>query len=165
MEEIRIRPFRRGDEHALAEVFFASVRDAGLADYNDEQVRAWAPQRPDSSSFVERTEDGGILLVAVDAQDGVVAYADLEADGHIDHMYCLPARVGHGVGSALYDAIEAEARARGLHRLFVEASEAARRLFERKGFRAVRRNDLVLRGVELHNFDMEKDLEMGRPSG
>jgi putative acetyltransferase len=161
MEGVRIRPYRPGDEHALADIFFASVRDGGLEDYSEEQVRAWARERPHTSSFVDRAEDGRLLLVAVDANDLVMAYADLEDNGHIDHMYCLPAWVGHGVGSALYDAIEAEARARGIRRLFVEASEAARRLFERKGFRVVRRNDLELHGVRLHNFDMEKELQIG----
>ena len=96
--------------------------------------------------------------MAVDANDRVIAYADLEHDGHVDHLYCRPAWIGRGVGSALYDAIESEARARGMQRLFVEASDAARRLFERKGFRVVRRNDLERHGVDLHNFDMEKDL-------
>jgi putative acetyltransferase len=161
MEGVRIRPYRPGDEHALADVFFASVREAGRDDYSEEQVRAWATERPHPSTFVDRAEDGRLLLVAADANDRVVAYADLESDGHIDHMYCLPPWIGRGVGSALYEAIEREARSRGIQRLFVEASEAARRLFERKGFRVVRRNERELHGVGLHNFDMEKDLQLG----
>ena len=161
MEGVRIRPYRPGDEHALAEVFFTTVREAGRDDYSEEQVRAWATERPDPSTFAVRAEDGRLLLVAVDTNDRVVAYADLENDGHIAHLYCRPSWIGRGVGSALYEAIEGEARARGMQLLFVEASEAARRLFERKGFRVVRRNDLERHGVELHNFDMEKDLQRG----
>lgn len=48
-----------------------------------------------------------------------------------------------------------------MRHLFVEASEAARRVFERKGFRVIRRNDLELHGVGLHNFEMKKDLRIG----
>jgi putative acetyltransferase len=40
----------------------------------------------------------------------------------------------------------------------VEASEAARRLFERRGFTVVRRRDLDLDGVAIHNFAMVKRL-------
>lgn len=159
--DVRLRPGRPGDAQDLAGVFFASVREAALADYSIEQVQAWAPERPDDSWFADRMNDGRLLLVAVDADDHVVAYADLEDDGHIDHLYCLPTFVGRGVGSALYDAIETEARARGIGRLFVEASEGARRLFQRKGFRVVRRNELVRHGVALHNFDMDKPLDAG----
>ena len=39
-------------------------------------------------------------------------------------------------------------------------TQAARQLFERNGFRVLRRNDLERHGVALHNFDMEKDLQL-----
>jgi putative acetyltransferase len=42
--------------------------------------------------------------------------------------------------------------------LFVEASEAARRLFIRKGFAQVKRRDFLLPGVSIHNYLMEKKL-------
>jgi putative acetyltransferase len=77
-----------------------------------------------------------MLLVAVAEHEGVVGYIDLEAGGHIDHLFCAPEAVGHGVASRLYHAIEAAARKQGIKRLFVEASEPARRLFERRGLRS-----------------------------
>jgi putative acetyltransferase len=43
-----------------------------------------------------------------------------------------------------------------LGRIFVEASELARPLFERRGFTLLARNDLVLDGVDIHNYRMEK---------
>ena len=44
----------------------------------------------------------------------------------------------------------------GINRLFVEASESARRLFAHKGFALLRRQDLVVQGVDIHNYVMEK---------
>jgi putative acetyltransferase len=64
--------------------------------------------------------------------------------------------IGSGVASALYDRLEQQARERGMTRLFAEASEAARRLFLRKGFAQVKRRDFFLRGVSIHNYLMEK---------
>jgi putative acetyltransferase len=87
-----------------------------------------------------------------------VAYIDLEPDGHIDHLYCAPEAAGHGIASHLYDAVEAAARTQGISRLFTEASELARRFFERKGFAVAERRDMVLRGVPIHNYRMTKDL-------
>ena len=46
----------------------------------------------------------------------------------------------------------------GLTRLYVKASEAARRLFEHKGFSVTERCDFVLDGVAIHNYAMEKRL-------
>ena len=50
----------------------------------------------------------------------------------------------------------------GIARLFVEANESACYLFERKGFTVHQRRDLQLRGVWLHNYEMDKPLVLGR---
>ena len=55
--------------------------------------------------------------------------------------------------------MEAAARKQGIKRLFTEASELARRLFERKGFAVVERQDLVVCGVAIHNYRMAKALD------
>ncbi|MDP3174505.1 MAG: GNAT family N-acetyltransferase [Phenylobacterium sp.] len=156
---ITIRPYRPADAPALAALFFASVRQAGLRDYSRAQVEAWAPEPPDPRSFERRAAKRLSFLVATGEADGPVGYIDLEADGHIDHMYLRPEFVGKGVGSQLYDALETAARTHGVYRLYVEASEAARRMFLRKGFQVVARRDFAVRGVAIHNYAMEKDLE------
>jgi putative acetyltransferase len=155
---MRSRPFRKDDAPALAALFHASVREVGIRDYTLEQVQAWSPAPPDPARYVQRGLEDRTFLVAVDDDDEPIAYTDLEADGHINHFYCRPDVVGTGVASALYDQLEAAARARGLSRISVNASEAARRLFLKKGFSVVRRNDLVRMGVRIHNYSMEKTL-------
>lgn len=156
-----IRPYRIGDGAASATVFFRAVREGALADYSPDQVAAWSPEQRDAHWFDHRAADGRLVLVA--EHDGVViAYMDVEADGHIDHAYCLPEYIGTGVASRLYDAIEDHARASAMPSLYVEASDAARRLFARKGFADVRRNELVRDGVALHNVTMQKELDLGR---
>ncbi len=97
-------------------------------------------------------------MVAVDEAGDPVAYGDLEADGHIDHLYCRPDAVGTGVASAIYDRLESAAVELGLQLLYSEASEAARRLFEQKGFVVETRRDFVINGVAIHNYRMTKSL-------
>ncbi len=156
---MRIRPFREEDAAALAAIFHASVREAGIRDYTLEQVQAWSPAPPDPARYIQRSLEDRTFLVAVDGDDEPMAYGDLKSDGHIDHLYCRPDVVGTGVASALYDELEAAARARGFSSISVNASEAARRLFLKKGFSVVRRNELIRRGVSIHNYSMEKVLE------
>ena len=153
-----IRAYRDGDASALADIFYDSVRQAARRDYSEEQVAAWAPVKPDPARFVARAADGRLTLVAADEDDVPVAYGDLELNGHIDHLYCRPDKVGSGIASRLYDEIERRARAMGISRLFVEASEAARRLFLRKGFAVTARRDFDRNGIALHNYAMEKTL-------
>lgn len=124
--------------------------------YSPAQLCAWAPEAPDPERYRARAADGRLTLVATDAGDAPIAYGDLEADGHIDHLYCRPDAAGTGVTAALYAEIEAEARARGIARLYTEASEPARRFFLKRGFAVVERNDFEIAGVAIYNMRMEK---------
>jgi putative acetyltransferase len=152
----RVRPFSPGDAPALARLFHDAIHQIASAHYAEAQVKAWCPQVPDPARFEARGRDGRILLVAVDGDDRPLAYGDVEADGHIDHLFCRPDAAGTGVTVALYEALEAAALARGLTRLHVEASDPARRFFERRGFTHLHRRDFEIGGVAIHNHAMAK---------
>lgn len=156
--EVTIRNYERRDAAAVADVFYRSDREVALSDYTAEQVKAWVPGRWDAEQEYQRSGDGRLVLVAASGSGHVVAFIDLERDGHIDRLFCAPEAAGRGVASQLYDAIETAAHAQGIARLFTEASELARRLFERKGFTVLERQDKVLRGVHIHNYRMAKTL-------
>jgi putative acetyltransferase len=154
--DITIRNYERQDAADVADVFYRSVREVALSDYTAEQVKAWVPGRWDAEQEHRRSGDGRLVLVAADESGHVVAFIDLESDGHIDRLYAAPEAAGRGVASRLYDAIETAARAQGIKRLFTEASELARRFFGRKGFTVLERQDIILRGVPIHNYRMAK---------
>jgi putative acetyltransferase len=161
--DVTIRAYEPRDAADLADVFFRSVRQVAISAYTAIQVRAWAPE-PRTAEWAHReVSDGRLVLVAANAEDRPVAYIDLEPDGHIDRLFCAPEAAGQGIASRLYDAVEAAARDRGIRSLFTEASELARRLFERKGFAVVYRQDLVVRGVPIHNYRMAKALDLTAP--
>jgi putative acetyltransferase len=155
-DDIEIRPYRAGDEQGLARVFFDSVRQVGVRHYSAAQVEAWAPAPPPLDAVLARVGDGRLTLVAVDASGAVVGYGDLEPDGHIDHLYCAPEAVGVGVGGRLVAALLDAAEQQGITGLLVEASDAARPVFERHGFVVTVRNDLERHGVALHNWSMTR---------
>jgi putative acetyltransferase len=156
---LRVRRFRAGDEADLAEIFFSAIHEIASRHYSAEQVGAWAPQLPAAERFTARAADGRTILVAVDESDRPLAYGDLEADGHIDHLFCRPEVAGSGVAAAVYRALEAEAVGKGIERIYVEASEPARRFFAKQGFEMIERQEFELAGVPIHNFRMEKRLK------
>jgi putative acetyltransferase len=161
-DDIEIRPYRAGDEDGIVRVFFDSVRHVGVRHYSAAQVEAWAPAPPDLGIVLARVGDGRLTLVAVDADGAVVGYGDLEPDGHIDHLYCAPEAVAIGLGSRIVAALLEAAERQGITHLFVEASDAARPVFERHGFVVDRRNDLVRHGVALHNWSMTRPAAASR---
>jgi putative acetyltransferase len=153
-----IRTYEPRDAAGVADVFYRSVREVALSDYTADQVKAWVPGRWDAGQEHRRSGDGRLVLVAADESGHVVAFIDLEPDGHIDRLYCAPEAAGRGIASQLYDRIETAAREQGIVRLFTEASELARRFFERKGFMVLERQDKIIRGVPIHNYRMAKTL-------
>lgn len=100
--------------------------------------------------------DGRRRLVAV-RDDLPVGFIDLEPDGHIHFLYKAP-EAGAGVASALLASIEAFALTARIERLFAEASEPARRFFERNGFCVIARRDFGVEGVAIHSYAVEKRL-------
>lgn len=154
----QIRPARPADADAMAALYRASVEGVGARDYSPEQVRVWAALAPPPERWRAMMADGRTVLAAVDASDRLLAFGDLEADGHIDFLYAAPEAAGTGVVAALYAALEDEARARGIPRLYSEASEAACRFFTRRGFTVLHRRDLEVDGVAIHNYAVEKGL-------
>lgn len=103
--EVTIRPYERRDAAGVADVFYRSAREVALSDYTPEQVEAWVPRRWDAEQEHQRSGDGRLVLVAADESGHVVAFIDLEPDGHIDRLFCAPEAAGRGVASRLYDAI------------------------------------------------------------
>lgn len=152
-----LRSYRPDDAAPLTDLYRRSVQHYGPRTYTVAQVAAWAATA-DVEQTAARCGDGRVVRVAQDDAGQVLGFGDLEADGHLDMLYVAPEAEGLRVGSLLYAALETHARERGMSRIFVEASEPARPLFERRGFILLGRNDLELTGVAIHNYRMEKRL-------
>jgi putative acetyltransferase len=153
-----IRPYRADDAAVLAEVFHRAVSITGAKFYTPEQISFWLFDPPDAESIDAKNSDGRLALVAVGENDRPIAWIDLEPGGHIDMLFCAPEHAGKGVASVLYRNLEQHARAMNLSRLFVEASEGARPVFEHWGFRTLHRRDIVENGRAIHNYAMEKSI-------
>ena len=152
-----IRQYKTGDHVALAIVFKRSVLELGSEDYSPEQAATWAEGGSDPERWKRTCNDGRVTFVS--ELEGVISgFINLESDGHIDHFFILPEARGQGVARALFDALIAHAHEASMTRLYVEASEAARRFFLRQNFECLKRCELEIRGVAFHNYAMEKRL-------
>ena len=154
-----IRNYRPGDARAIAEIFCTAIHGSAREFYTEAQCLAWSPREPDCP-YWERRCAGKRPFVFV--RNGEIAgFLELDDDGHIDCAYVRPDDQRQGVMSALIRQAIETASARGLERLFVEASIPARGVFEKSGFRLIRENRLKLRGECIRNYSMELRLVTG----
>ncbi|SFK46075.1 putative acetyltransferase [Methylocapsa palsarum] len=157
-----LRPYLPADLPLLAELRLAAIEELTEDDYDEAQRRAWILRADDEDTLGE-TLKSGLSLVALigGAPVGFIVLAD---GGLIDQLYVHPAAARQGVASALCDAIEKLAAARGVAALVTDASDTAKPLFEKRGFTAERRNTIEIDGEYLGNTRMKKVLTP-QPSG
>lgn len=155
---VKIRKYKQKDAGPLCVLVVRSVRHVASKDYSPDQVRVWADRVPSRERMDQLGLDGRLRFVAVDEMDYPLGFADLERDGHIGYFYAAPEAVGRGIGRMLCEAIEKEAMALGLKRLFVEASETAKPFFIRLGFKVDHKREFEIERVAIHNWAMDKKL-------
>lgn len=154
MEEsltLELRPYEATDLAEICSLFYETVHTVNARDYTAEQLMVWAPREPDEQrwhrsllahrAYVARAE--GIL----------VGFGDIADDGYLDRLYVHKDYQRRGIATALCRVLESCVEA---PRLTVHASITARAFFERRGYTVVSRQEVVLHGVSLTNFAMEK---------
>jgi putative acetyltransferase len=154
--QLAMRPMLQADVPLLAEIFRASIEELTADDYSETQQEAWASAADDEEAFGRKLA-GELTLVATFG-GAAVGFASLSDNVRIDMLYVHPAAAGQGAGAMLCDALEKLAAARGTKELTVEASDAARGFFEKRGFTGRTRNTVSLNGEWLANTTMVKQL-------
>ncbi|WP_213770599.1 GNAT family N-acetyltransferase [Bradyrhizobium sp. dw_78] len=151
-----LRPFLPADTPVLAAIFVAAIEELTGEDYSEVQQAAWAASADDEEQFGKRLA-GELTLIAT-LQNSPVGFAALKGADHIDMLYVHPSVAGQGVGSALCEALERLAGARGAKSLTVDASDNAQGFFARRGYVAKQRNSVTVNGEWLANTTMQKTL-------
>jgi putative acetyltransferase len=154
-----VRPYAPDDAPALSRVLREAVRVTASHFYAPDQIAAWLSIAPDAERIRAIYADGRSAFVACHPGGEPVAFSDHDDAGHIFFLYCAPSAGGRGAASLLMDAVEDSARRAGIDRLDSDASEAALGFFLKRGFRHVRRQDLEIAGVRIHNYRVERLLE------
>ena len=98
------------------------------------------------------------LTIVALVNGDIVGFASLRDNTVFDMLYVRPDMARQGVGSALAEAIEKLAGARGTATLSVDASDAARDFFAARGYVAKTRNTIEIGGRWLGNTTMTKAL-------
>lgn len=128
---VQIRPATINDREDIASVHVASIRGIAGDFYSQEQINVWSSgKRPDVYPVEEHK-----MFVAV--EDGkVIGFSELRIqDEEVRAVYIAPTAVRRGVGSMLLEAVERQAKERGLARLKLGASLNAIHFYTKHGYR------------------------------
>lgn len=150
---MNIRSYLHGDHVAIAEIFKRAVHEIASRDYTPEQCLVWSDTKPNPEHWERRCDLKQPFVAEVDGK--VAGFLELDPDGHIDCAYICPDFQRQGIMTRLVEHAVAASFARGLPRVYVEASITARPMFAKVGFDVIRENLVEIKGVQLVNYRME----------
>lgn len=141
------------DHAQLADVIFDAVRN-GPSLYTEAQRAAWVPEGRSGATWDARLAAKDIIL----GRDGnrIVGFMSIERGGYIDFAFIRPEAQGSGLFRALFNSVEAHARAAHEPRLWVHASLMAQPAFAAVGFDVVEHQVVPIGDQNLKRACMEK---------
>lgn len=153
---MQIRLFEPEDTEQIARLFHNTVRKVNIKDYSEQQVIAWSPEDVYFRDWQTVCSSRYTYVAKEDSK--IIGFGELEPNGHIDCLYVHYQHQRQGVGSAIYRAIETQARELNLTRLFAEASITAKAFFISRGFEVVKQQQVICRQEKFINYLVVKIL-------
>ncbi len=153
---MNVRKYLPGEEKYIWELYYETIHNINIHDYTNEQIEAWAPSDLNESVWTNKIIEIDPYVVVIETK--IVAYADLQENGYIDHFYCHHEHQRKGIGSFLFSFLEQLAISRNINKLISDVSITAKPFFESKGFIVIKKQYLNMKGQFLENYKMAKHI-------
>ena len=160
---IALRPYLSSDAPILAAIYAAAIDELTAEDYTDEQRYAWIALAEDEQTFGQKLAASLTLVAIVEGEP--VGFISLRDNLSIEHLYVSPNIIREGVATALCDALEKLATARGAQKLTVDSSDTAEPFFKQRGYVLQSRNTRIVDEQWLAYMTMIKELTPAAASG
>ena len=122
-----------------------------LKDYTKEQLNVWAPDNINSLEWNESFLKN-YTIVVID-NDEIVGFGDIDKTGYLDRLFVHKDHQRKGIASAICHKLEQSIKNM---KITTAVSITAKAFFEQRGYRIVKKQEVIRRGVRLINFLMEK---------
>lgn len=147
---MQLRRYKQSDCRELAELFYNTVHTVNAADYNNEQLNAWATGRVDLEAWNKSLQEH-YSIVAVD-NGIIVGFGDIDQTGYLDRLYVHADYQGMGIATAICNKLEQSVSGK----IVTHASVTAKPFFEKRGYKVIKEHSVERQGVFLTNYVMEK---------
>ncbi len=152
-----IRKGHHEDLAKLQQLFAETVTTVCKSDYNDKQIEAWKSSIENTQRWKDLIENQFILVAVKNGE--ITGFCTLDNGNYIDMLYIHKDFQRQGIACKLYSEIEKEAKQQGQKALFSDVSKTAKSFFEKAGFSIVKEQLVKIKGVDLTNYKMTKDIE------
>lgn len=152
-----IRKAKPDDLEELLIVFEETIRTTCQHDYTIEQINVWVSSINDHEKWKNRILNQFFLVAELESR--IVGFGSLE-DHYLDLLYVSNNFLRKGIAIRLFEQLKSEAVRNGKTKLTSDVSITAYPFFEKIGFKMIKKNQFILKGVNISNYRMELGLKI-----
>ncbi|MFD0795075.1 GNAT family N-acetyltransferase [Mucilaginibacter litoreus] len=157
MAEGEIEPATLDDLEEITLLYRDTILMVNSKDYTAEQTAAWSGRYTNTLGWTDKINSQHFLLMREDGQ--LTGFSSLTKTGHVDMLFVHKDHQGKGIAKQLLTEIEKVAIEKGFQNLTTNASKTARPVFEHFGFTVITEETVVVDGIALNNYRMNKALK------
>ncbi|PQA95774.1 GNAT family N-acetyltransferase [Chryseobacterium shigense] len=151
-----IRKGNISDLPEMRSLFTDTIAVVCKNDYNNDQIDAWKSGAENEERWMQVIEKQLVIVAKVNGQ--LAGFCTLDRGNYIDLLFVHKDFQHRGIARKMYTFIEQEVMIRKEKKLTAEVSKTAKPFFEKMGFQVITEQTVHVKGIELVNYKMEKEL-------
>ncbi len=146
------RKYIPSDCEDIAELFYETVHGVNARDYTKEQLNVWATGKVNLLEWNKSLSEHFTIVVIED--DIIVGFGDIDKNGYLDRLYVHKDYQNQGIGTIICDNLE---QAVQTDKITTHASITAKNFFIFRGYKVIKKQEVIRNGIFLTNYIMEKN--------
>ena len=152
--EYKIRRAVQDDIDQIRQLFYDTINNINVRDYNNEQIRLWSSGHLKIDRWNKSISEQYFIVCEIDKI--VTGFASITDKGYLDFMYVHKDHQGKGIATAMLAELESFADSKGIKEIWAQVSITARPFFRSKGFEITKEFITKIEDVEFADAVMTK---------
>ncbi|KAF2508074.1 GNAT family N-acetyltransferase [Flavobacterium zhairuonense] len=140
----------------MKQLFIQTIQSVCKKDYNSDQIKVWVSGAENTQRWIDVIEKQFVLLAIL--ENKIVGYGTLKEGNYIDFFFIHKDFQRQGIANKIFTKLELEAKNDLSKTITSDVSITAKPFFEKKGFIVKAEQKNLIKGVEIINYKMEKEL-------
>ena len=150
---MRIRKFRSEDATAVARLHRETIRHINSNDYPEDIIKVWSG-RVTAKKHRDPMKIGKKWVAVLSRK--IVGFVNHSLKGEFWGLYVHKDHQGEGIGSKLLQTAEDSLKKMGVRNIQIVASVSAKKFYERKGYKVIKKQPHLMENKKMVSYLMEK---------
>jgi putative acetyltransferase len=153
---MNFRKATASDLNEIQQLYIETIQSVCKNDYDTAQIEAWISGVKNTERWTTVIETQFVLLAII--RDQIAGFGTLKEGNYIDFFYIHKDFQRQGIANKIFTELELEAKKNHSKIITSDVSVTAKPFFEKKGFVVKMEQKNMVKGVEIINYKMEKEL-------